>query len=139
MSSFVVYASSEDSKTVFTNNQPTDFIVQLDRNIKLDAGSYVELLEIRYKCSKKDKEDICVLSDLCQESFLFGKPSTVLGVFQLTGLRTDKITFERSIKLKTIHGQINRFRIYIKGRQDLSPALELLELNVTLRFHNVSY
>jgi hypothetical protein len=139
MTSFVVYASSTDSKNIFTDNNPNDFIVQLDRNINLCAESYVELLDIRCRINERTKEEIYIFSDVCQESFLYGKLSPVLRVFQLPGLKVSHTEFVRPIKLKTIQGQLNRFRIYIKPRETTSPPLSLSELNVTLRFHNVSY
>ena len=138
MSSCVIYASHSDCLPIYKDNKPTEFIVQLDRNLVANQNSSIELLEFSYKTSIKSRETLCIFTDICQSSFLNGKKLSVLRTTRLSPRTIDSIEFSQPIKLKLNPGPFNKFRIYIRDKDLNEPSVSLQEANLTLRLQDVS-
>ena len=139
MTSYVVYASDRDSIEIFKDNKPEDFVLQLDKNIVLNDNSTVELLEFRCRLSEKDRDVLYIQSDICENSYLCGKSLPVLRIIPLPGTKNHSVVFDKPIILKSVTGSLNRLRIYISSKHFSEFSVSLLEVQVTLRFNNVSH
>lgn len=116
MTSIVVYASDRDSISLHHNNTTTDFIVELDKTIRLNKKSTVELLEFICRFNDRHKDVLYILSDICQNSYLCGSTYPVLRVVVIPGVKNQFVEFNNSIKIPTMSGVYSKFRIYINSK-----------------------
>ena len=138
MSSAIIYTSCNDSKHLYESNIPSDFFVEFDKIIETNENSTVELLEFRCHLNDKSKKDICVMCDICDNSFMFGDKKPILRMITLPGLKNVSFIFNEPIKINIIDRYIKKFKIYLRSVESTSTSLVFLDSQITLRINNVS-
>ena len=131
--SYILHLSPDDSRVTFPTNSCTDFIVELDKPIKLPPDSFVEMLEIRAMLDDRSRDTIYVLSDICQNSIVFATQAPVLRAVTIGGLKRVAHEFTNPYKIKVSTGELRRCHIYLRGRDFKELSFNVAELEVTLR------
>lgn len=136
----ILFLSHTDSKGIFKDNKPQDFVVKLNKDIFLNQDSTVELLEFRCRLSKTESKQLFyIMSDIVEDSYLLGKLNPVLRIIQYYGTKNQLNEVINPIAMKTVSGCFNQFRFYIKGKNFQELPDTLVEANITLRIKNGSY
>lgn len=111
---FYVFLSNEDSKTIYPQNSPQDFIVQLPERIKLYGSWSVALTEVSYpfkfrKGIVPNWLDIEV--DVCEASIVGDQKQCILRRLPISGKH---LTFNPPFFFPVRHQEIDSIHVYIK-------------------------
>lgn len=140
MAETILYLSHEDSLTSYENNSPDNFIVELDKQIILNEGSTVELLDFRCKLQDKVKGGrmACIECDICENSLVFGSYRPALHVFRMPTANFYSSDIYQPIKIKILDHKINRIGIHIRPLDRSNKPFDLEESCATLRIKHGS-
>ena len=133
MEYYMLHLSPNDSKHIFTENTCDDFIVEFDKTITLPEESFVELMEIRGFVDERSRDTIYILSDICQNSTLFGIQVPVLRPLTMNSVRRVAQEFVNPYKIRVASQNLSRCRIYIRGNNLQKLTFDVKELEITLR------
>ena len=128
----MLHLSPNDSKKIFTENTCDDFIVEFDKIINLPDVCFVELMEIRGFVDERSRETIYVLSDICQNSTVFGIQAPVLRPVTMNNARRVAQEFVNTYKIRVASQSLSRCRIYIRGSDLKKLTFDVKELEITL-------
>ena len=131
--SHILYLSPEDSINLFPTNTSTSFVVEFDKTIKLPPECFVELIEFRGMMSDRSRDSIYVMTDICENSTVFGTQAPVLRAITLAGVRRVAQEFITPYKIKVSTEELQRCHIYLRGRDFKALSFEVSEVEVTLR------
>ena len=129
----ILYLSPEDSVELFPTNTSSNFVVEFDKAIKLPSECYVDLVEFRGMMSDRSRETIYIMSDICQNSIVFGTQAPILRAVSLAGVRRVSQEFVTPFKVRVCTDELKRCRIYLRARDFKELSFEVSEVELTLR------
>ena len=106
----ILFLSSTDSLNYFPHNHACDFQVELSDSLHLRGNWTCALAQISF--NEKIIEDLVILCDMCDESYIRDRRMPVLRVIPSQGPK--QFIFESPFRLRVSRDELKRFRVYIR-------------------------
>jgi hypothetical protein len=102
-----IHLNHKDSRLKYPENRPLDFISDLGQTINI-GNARCALTDLSFVDTRRNKEDIYILCDICDVSFVCGM---YLPLLRIVG---ESATLDCPFYLPTSFKQINSIRVYAK-------------------------
>lgn len=125
-----IFLSSSDSKNINVNNTWYDFTVDFTGLLNLSGVWECALAEIKF--TGQIQEHLDIYCDLCEYSYVGGKPYPIL-----RRINNQTNQFNNLFFMRISNPEINRIRIYIRDKNNDIPTVSVSECNCTLVFRKL--
>jgi len=136
MEDFYVYLTSDDSIHLFPDNKPSEFTVNLGRNITLKGNWTCALKEITYHVHQDLPETVYILCNKCEPSYVRNTYLPILRRLHFPlveeGMYTD--TLYEPFYMKVIDSNISNLTISIRGQDDSDVKFDYHSIKCVLHF-----
>lgn len=116
-----IFISSDDSTNYHPTNSPSQFCVELPQTLNLPGVWYCALTDIQLKGSAPVFEEMNVVCDLCEHSYIRNNLQPILRRIPGEGKKRTTYSFSPLYYFKVSCDQVNRININILDSK-LSPA-----------------
>lgn len=127
-----LYISSSDSKTIYPNNNASEFRVELPTCLMLRGDWEIALIEFKFSHSKTN--DYALLFDGCECSYINDSFRPVLRFIESGTLQR---IYDNPIYLRVTRDMIERLHILLLPCDDLHSTLNTESLRCTLHLRKV--
>lgn len=135
MKHFYLYASSNDNKNLFPENEGSDFTVEIPKYLHLPKGKWeVSLQEIRVvgTSSNPTNRDFKVICSLCEPDPVYGEQ--ILRRVWFKGGKGFQNRYNVPFYVPLISTDIKRFKITLEPLHDLYTEIPIKSCELTLHF-----
>ncbi len=127
-----LYLSSDNSKSTHPSNRPSEFTVELPRNLILNGAWEIALTEIYFQGEGDDK-DLYIFTDICESSYVIDTLLPILRIIKKSG------PLEILYYIKLSQDFVSELRVYIRTDGLEEPSFLTKTLRCTLHLRPICH